>query len=735
MQNADIGLKSDAFYLESDLYLKVNLIRRTKNADVYISLPDSIAFSYDEVYVNLIGRGEHKLLDLENQYPGKFASGFERKVGFGEITKEENFTLIKIEKLDLRAKNGDDLILKIKKPEINDFDSKILIKAKVLTLNENHTIKSEASIKIKEPKNGFEKVDLVKLYSLKSGDNITKALQSEIDRLNLSGNGEIYITEGEYFLSSVILRSNIHVYFDKVTLKVLPECNSEEKNYYTNKIYFPEIDASPADFENLPENYVTKQDSGHSFFENALFFAEREENVKITGSVKILGMGNLTRENEFKDLPEGKHADKVFSFKLCKNIEIGGINVKKDLWFEETLESGDDEPFYLNEDGTKSDIGIANMMKVTDGGHFIILATGCEKVFIHDLYATDGEVIRDTMDLMGCSNVVITNIYAQTAHDDIVKLGSDCSLGFTKKSKNYVIRNIIADTGCNAFQIGSETADDFEDICVDNIYVTGCGKAGFSASINDGGKVKNLHLNCGGSVGKCKKGTHHGDLNLGYTPKETHPKRSIIKRARMPFMISLSMRSRLLGAVNKKFSYVNHLSESVTEDVVINAEVGEIENLYLGHFDSFDSFWGSRAINTLDNRWPKFIDQERTTPLIIGYKIPGFLGLKFSDGTDTRKIRNIIIEDVNLTVKGGNPESDFLNSPPEQYSKNGGQRYLSGDNRASLIPAYGIYFRHTENLTLKDVTLNTESPDGRKAVVCENSLDIKVINSPEVTIK
>ena len=67
MQNADIGLKSDAFYLESDLYLNVNFIRRTKNADVYISLPDSIAFSYDDVYVNLIGRGDNKLLDLENQ--------------------------------------------------------------------------------------------------------------------------------------------------------------------------------------------------------------------------------------------------------------------------------------------------------------------------------------------------------------------------------------------------------------------------------------------------------------------------------------------------------------------------------------------------------------------------------------------------------------------------------------------------------------------------------------------
>ena len=155
----------------------------------------------------------------------------------------------------------------------------------------------------------------------------------------------------------------------------------------------------------------------------------------------------------------------------------------------------------------------------------------------------------------------------------------------------------------------------------------------------------------------------------------------------------------------------------------------------MGHFDSVNSYWGSRAINTTDNRWHVYIGQYRTTPAIMGFMMPAFFDFKFPDGTDIRKVRNVVIEDILLTAKGSNPESDFFHSPSEQYDRNRGYQKLSGDQRASLIPAYGIYFRHVENLTLKDVTTDVEFPDGRKAIVCENSHNILAENAPEVTMK
>ena len=42
-----------------------------------------------------------------------------------------------------------------------------------------------------------------------------------------------------------------------------------------------------------------------------------------------------------------------------------------------------------------------------------------------------------------------------------------------------MVRNIVGDTNCNLFQIGSETADDIQDLYVDNIYVLGANKSRF----------------------------------------------------------------------------------------------------------------------------------------------------------------------------------------------------------------------------------------------------------------
>ncbi len=80
------------------------------------------------------------------------------------------------------------------------------------------------------------------------------------------------------------------------------------------------------------------------------------------------------------------------------------------------------------------------------------------------------------------------------------------------------------------FQIGSETADDITDICVDNIYVLGSNKAGFSISTNDGGQIKNIHLNCG----------HTGSLHA----------RSKMYRTNYAYSLFLiSNRGRVLGAL------------------------------------------------------------------------------------------------------------------------------------------------------------------------------------------
>lgn len=80
---------------------------------------------------------------------------------------------------------------------------------------------------------------------------------------------------------------------------------------------------------------MTKQDVGHTYFHNTMFFGERVENVKIVGRGRITGDGNLVTGDKVMNNNPERRCDKMFTFKLCRDIEIGGIENDLDLWYDE----------------------------------------------------------------------------------------------------------------------------------------------------------------------------------------------------------------------------------------------------------------------------------------------------------------------------------------------------------------------------------------------------------------
>lgn len=65
-----------------------------------------------------------------------------------------------------------------------------------------------------------------------------------------------------------------------------------------------------------------------------MFFGERVDNVKIVGTGRITGNGNLVTSDKVMNNAPEKRCDKMFSLKLCTNIEIGGWNIGKDMWYD-----------------------------------------------------------------------------------------------------------------------------------------------------------------------------------------------------------------------------------------------------------------------------------------------------------------------------------------------------------------------------------------------------------------
>jgi polygalacturonase len=561
-----------------------------------------------------------------------------------------------------------------------------------------------------------------------TGDD-TQKINEAIEYLSQLGGGTLLFSDGIYNVRTVHLRSNVYLYINKgATVKALKGSDAPETTWFSDKKYRSGLSPTDSGPYSDPENYLTKQDVGHHYFRNAMFFAERQDNIRVIGNGLISGNGNLvTGDRVMSNAPDNR-ADKMFTFKLCTNIEIGGVYREEDLWYDPDK----DEPYYISRDGSK-DYDVGNMLHIDRGGHFVLLATGTDGLDVHNTYFAKNSSgsARDIYDFMGCNNVTATNIYSKVSSDDIIKPGSDCSLGFTRPAHNYKVRNIIGDTNCNLFQIGSETADDIMDIHVDNIYVLGANKAGFSISTNDGAHIKDIHLNCG----------HTGKIHA----------RSKMYRTFSPFFISISNRGRILGADVAKYTFTDS-GEKHNELLVKNVNIGQVENIILNGIDIYEVYGGS-SFGGKNERWKAYDgSQRRATPIIAGYSLPdtevveGGLDFKLPDGRHTGYIKNIVFNDVHVLVKGGNPVSDTTQTPPELGV---GQYNVSN---LKVQPSYGIWARHVMGLTLKECTFNYEKRDSRYAIFLDdvvgahlsslkmirakdNDFVIRLKNSPDVTIE
>lgn len=532
----------------------------------------------------------------------------------------------------------------------------------------------------------------------------TEVLNRAIERVNSLGGGILHFTAGVYPVRTVHLLSNVWLHLDSgAVIQALPGGDAPEATWFSDRAYRSGL--SPTDPRPYadPENYLTKQDVGHTFFRNAMFVGERIDNVKIVGTGRITGNGCLVTSDKVMNNAPDKRCDKMFSLKLCTNIEIGGWDVQKDMWYDPQR----DEPYYIEANNQRSE-DVSNMLHIDQGGHFVLLATGTDGIHVHDTYFAKHHSgsARDIYDFMACNDVTVTNIYSRVSSDDIVKPGSDCSLGFTRPARNYRVRNIVGDTNCNLFQIGSETADDIQDLYVDNIYVLGANKAGFSISTNDGGHIKNVYLNSG------KTGSIHS--------------RSVMRRTRAPFFISISNRGRVLGADVSLFTFKE--KGSVRKELLVtNSNIGRVENIVIQGVDIEEVYAGS---SFRGDRWKAYDgSQSEATPIIAGFKLPdtedveGGLTFRLPDGQHTGYIRNIEFHDVDLLVKGGHPATDAEACPPEI----GVGRYNVGDLKTQ--PAFGFWARHVQGLVLDNCRVRAEKEDGRYAVVLDDVIgaNIKVL--------
>jgi len=349
------------------------------------------------------------------------------------------------------------------------------------------------------------------------------------------------------------------------------------------------------------------QDHGHSHWHNSLLWGENLENVAITGEGTIDGRG-LTWNAD----PANPTGNKAIALKNCRNVRLADFTLFR-------------------------------------GGHFAVLATGCQGLTIAHLTI---DTNRDGLDIDCCQGVSITNCRVNSPNDDAIVLKSSFALGALRPTQDVVIRHCQL----SGFDMGSVidgTCRTTQTIAPDRGGVTGRIKFGTESN----GGFKNI------SISQCTF-THCRGLALETVdggPMEDIQIHDIKMRdiTSAPLFIRLGNRAR--GPAGTPPSSAARIRISKVH--VTDAE-------------------------------------PRYASLIVG--IPGHL------------IQDVHLSDIHITYRGGGGLMDAQGAPGEKEAA------YPEPNMFGVIPAYGLFCRHVNGLTVRNVSFSFEKTDKRPPVVLED---------------
>ncbi len=262
------------------------------------------------------------------------------------------------------------------------------------------------------------------------------ALQKLIDFCFSQGGGEIIFPKGEYVLSTVFLKSNVHIVLEKDAVILGAES-------------FYEYAAE----EKL--DYPLYQDSSHSFFHCSLFVGIGCDTISITGEGKI-DMRSVWDEDNVRKI---KHrGPKCIALKECNNVVIGGI-------------------------------GIYN---ATD---LAVYFAGCKDVEISNLTL---RVYIDGISPDNCDNVKIYNCNVETGDDGIV-FKSSHTLNRYEDCQNIEVYNCKIKSRCNAIKFGTESNHSFKNFYIHDCEICDTRISGIAIESVDGAiidniTIKNIHM-------------------------------------------------------------------------------------------------------------------------------------------------------------------------------------------------------------------------------------------------
>ena len=275
----------------------------------------------------------------------------------------------------------------------------------------------------------------------------TEAVQKAVDACAAAG-GTVWFPKGTYVLSTVFLKSGVHIRFEDGTVVL------GSLNFY---------DYAPQE----AVDYPLYQDASHSYFHLAMFVGIDCDNISFGGRA-LVDMRSVWDEDGVRGAAIVHRGPKCISLKNCTCVEIADLELKN----------------------------------VTD---LAVYFAGCRDVEIHHLRM---QVYIDGISPDNCERVRIHDCDVESGDDGIV-FKSSYTLNRLGVCRDIRVWNCRVKSRCSAIKFGTETNGGFEDITVEDIDVfdtriTAIAIESVDGAVLDGVTLRNIRIrNAGGILYIC----------------------------------------------------------------------------------------------------------------------------------------------------------------------------------------------------------------------------------------
>lgn len=450
----------------------------------------------------------------------------------------------------------------------------------------------------------------------------TDAINAAIAHAHARGGGEVVLPAGRHLSFSIRLLSG-------VTLRLEEGCVLEAADPAIHGGAYDPAEPNPHDLW---------QDFGHSHWRNSLIWGEDLEDVAILGPGRIDGAG-LTREG-----PGSRWSHQAGEFPLS----MAGLSAEALAELSPAIEA-------MAGLGNKA-IALKRAKRVRiegltifRGGHFAVLATGCEDLVLRDLVI---DTNRDGLDIDACRDVLVSGCRVNTPNDDAIVLKSSLALG--------------------------------EAIVTERVTIQDCEVSGFDlGTMLDGtfGRAQQLAPDQDRVTGRIKLGT---ESNGGFRD-------IVIRDCRFTRSRGLALEVVDGGTME------NVLAERLTLEEVTTAPI------FLRVGDR--------------RRGPEGTPLGAMRNIVLrDIKASGILPDYAATiaGLPEAPITDVTLSNIRLAYRGGGL-SAWAQRRPEDLPRAYPEPSMFGPS-----PAYGLWARHVDGLTIEALSIETTEPDPRPERLFEN---------------